>query len=419
MDFLKEYSATAWVVFFVVIYQMNAFAGLVAPLVILAFGICFVLYYRELHHFITKNSIVTAFLLVVLLSAAWSSVPNLSLWYGIQLCLTVATGIIIGVAATPRKIVRGIFIGMAIIIVLSVISGRKGASAAGPVLVGVTGGKTVLGMAAATLAAAGLAVLFDRQQNWLLRLSSLALIPVGTYYATHVQAATAKVAILTTPVAFLGFVVMRYLSPRHRWVMVLLATAVVVPLTIFVASSDLTRNIDQKVLGALHKDSTLTGRTVMWAKADQWISQAPILGHGYRAFWSSGSSDSVGILHFFRVADFRAFQLHNTIKEIRVDTGWVGLIAFLGVTLFFLYKVMAYVFLYPSAASAYLATGFLLTLATGAFTTIVGVFTTSTLFFYAYGCAAVVFFMNLSVEMETTQPNPPKSLLSAESPEIS
>jgi exopolysaccharide production protein ExoQ len=206
------------------------------------------------------------------------------LWYGVQLCLTAATGIIIGVAATPRKIVRGIFIGMAIIIVLSVISGRTGVSAVGPVLVGVTGGKTVLGMAAATLAAAGLAVLFDRQQNWLLRLSSLPLIPVGAYYATHVEAATAKVAVLITPVAFLGFLVMRYLSPRHRWVMVLLAIAVLVPLTIFVASSDLTRNADQKILGALHKDKTLTGRTVMWAKADRWISEAPILGHGYRAF---------------------------------------------------------------------------------------------------------------------------------------
>jgi hypothetical protein len=76
------------------------------------------------------------------------------------------------------------------------------------------------------------------------------------------------------------------------------------------------------------------------------------------------------------------------------------------VTLFFLYKVMAYVFLYPSAASAYVATGFLLTLATGAFNTLVGVFTTSTLLFYAYGCAAVVFFMNLSSEIQTASATP-------------
>ena len=100
----------------------------------------------------------------------------------------------------------------------------------------------------------------------------------------------------------------------------------------------------------------------MWAKADAWIEKSPLIGHGYRAFWSSGSSDSMGVLHSNGLTDFRGFQLHNTFKEIRVDTGWLGLIVFLGTAAFFLYKTLAFVLLYPSPGSAFLAALYLMTI---------------------------------------------------------
>jgi exopolysaccharide production protein ExoQ len=211
-----------------------------------------------------------------------------------------------------------------------------------------------------------------------------------------VEAATAKVCAVVFPLAFIGFYSLRYLSPSGRWLLITLFLALAVPLSILIASSDLSHNADQKILRALNKDATLTGRTLMWTKADQWINKSPAIGHGYRAFWTSGSSDSMGLLHFNRIIDARGFQLHNTIKEIRVDTGWIGLIAFLSVVVFFLYRVLAMVFLYPSPASAFLATMYLMTLSLGSINTIVGVFTPSTALFYMCGTAAVVFFMNRS-----------------------
>ena len=189
---LRQRGGPAWAALFFAAYNFNGFPLIALLAAIGGFISCCLLYYRELYHFIINNKIVVFYLVVVLLSAVWSAVPVLSLWYACQLCLTVGTAILIGISSTPRQVVRGIFIGMAIVIVASIISGRQGPSAIGPVLVGVTGSKTVIGTAAVALVGSGLAVLFDRQQAPIYRIFAIFLIPLGAYVATHVEAATAK-----------------------------------------------------------------------------------------------------------------------------------------------------------------------------------------------------------------------------------
>ena len=61
-----------------------------------------------------------------------------------------------------------------------------------------------------------------------------------------------------------------------------LLLVLVVPLSITLVSSDLSRNADQKILRALNKDVTLTGRTLLWTKADEWIKELPLVEYGYR-----------------------------------------------------------------------------------------------------------------------------------------
>jgi exopolysaccharide production protein ExoQ len=401
--YLRDHSGTFWVAFFFLIFDLNVLPKIASPAAILGCALCFLLYYREFYYFVLRKPIVVLYAVLVLLSGMWSTTPTLSLWYGLQLCLTVAAAVLMGIATTPRQLVRGIFVGMAIVIVASVLSGRRGASAIGPVLVGITGGKTAIGIAAAALFSSGLAVLFDRGHPRLYRIASVALIPLGAYIATHVESASAKVSLMVFPFAFFGLLSLRYVTPLHRWALVVIFFALAVPLVTIVASTDIADNANQKILRVLNKDSTLTGRTLMWAKADAWIQNAPILGYGFRAFWTSGSSDSLGILHFNRVPDPRGFQLHNTIKEIRVDTGLIGLFVFLATAAFFLYYVCAFVFFYPSAASAYLASTYLLMIAFASIGTIIGVFFPITAFFYVTGVSAVVFFMNK--QAEASQPD--------------
>lgn len=316
-SFGREALGTTWVAFFFTLYNVSGYGGrLTILLTVAGFASLCVLYHREIYHFLVNNIIVILFPVVVLLSAIWSLVPSQSLWYALQMCMTAGTGIFVGIAATPRQIVRGIFVGTSFTIVASVITGRQGASAAGHVLVGITGGKTAIGMVGAMLVGAGVAIIFDRRQPLSFRLLSLPLTPVGFYVARHVEAASAAVCAIALPIAFFGLFSLRYFNHAGRWMLVILFLVLAIPLTIVVSATDLSQNADQKILRFFNKDRTLTGRTNLWAKADYWIEQSPIVGYGYRAFWASDSSDSLGLLHRMRLTDARGFQLHNTIKEI-------------------------------------------------------------------------------------------------------
>jgi exopolysaccharide production protein ExoQ len=132
----REALGPAWVAFFFTLYNVSVL-GVIAPLAImLGFASCCVLYYREIYYYLVNNKKVAFYPILVLVSSAWSSVPSLSLWYGFQLIVTVATGFFMGIVATPRQIVHGVFIAAALIIIASVISGRKGVAATGYVLLG-------------------------------------------------------------------------------------------------------------------------------------------------------------------------------------------------------------------------------------------------------------------------------------------
>jgi len=391
---LKARLPIAFVVFFFSAVSINIMPSIIPP-AILAGALCgTVLYYRELFYFAINNKLIILYLAIVLASASWSAVTSLSLWYALQLCATIASAFIIGVSATQRQIVRGLFIAMSLIIVASIVSGRQGASAAGPVLIGVTGGKTAIGFVAVLLVASAVAVTFDPRQPLLYRLAAVPMIPIGAYVATHVEAATAKVSLLAFPLVFFGVLSLRCLKGSGRLALMAMVLAVFVPLA--VVAGDLSHGADEAILHALNKDATLTGRTMMWDKADHWISNSPMIGYGFRAFWASGSADSIGILHHFNLTDPRVFQLHNTIKETLVDTGWVGLCAFMLTVLVFLYYIVRLAFLYPSSSSGFLTAMFLMLLAHFPVVTVVGVYFPSTVLFYACGTAAVVHFMNVA-----------------------
>ncbi len=169
---LKASLPIAFVVFYFTAVSINVMPSIIPPAMLAGVLCGGMLYHRELFYFAMNNKLIILYLVVVLASASWSEVPFKSLWYGLQLCATIGAAFIIAVAATPRQIVRGVFIAMALIVVASIASGRKGASAVGPVLVGVTGGKTAMGLAAVVLFASAMALLFDSRQPILYRLAA-------------------------------------------------------------------------------------------------------------------------------------------------------------------------------------------------------------------------------------------------------
>jgi O-antigen ligase len=75
----------------------------------------------------------------------------------------------------------------------------------------------------------------------------------------------------------------------------------------------------------LGRDTTLSGRTLIWKQVWIYIRERPWLGWGYEAFWRGTQGEAfrvVGTLHFM------VFHAHNGFLEIWLELGFAGLALF-------------------------------------------------------------------------------------------
>ena len=83
----------------------------------------------------------------------------------------------------------------------------------------------------------------------------------------------------------------------------------------------------EKILVALGKDASLSGRTDIWAMVWQKILNHPLLGHGYSAFWLGwNGKDSAQI---WMALQWPVPHSHNGFLDLLADLGFVGLLLFL------------------------------------------------------------------------------------------
>jgi exopolysaccharide production protein ExoQ len=80
----------------------------------------------------------------------------------------------------------------------------------------------------------------------------------------------------------------------------------------------------QTAADVFDKDPTLTGRTYLWYRAADLIQEKPLLGRGYQAFWLQGNMDAEGLWRYFDITIRSGFTFHNTLVEILVTLGWLG-----------------------------------------------------------------------------------------------
>ncbi len=81
-------------------------------------------------------------------------------------------------------------------------------------------------------------------------------------------------------------------------------------------------------LALFGKDTTMTGRTVIWSKASQIAMEQPVLGIGYQAFWeSSRYANDVMLIRAAVLESIGGF--HNGYLEAMVATGIVGVMLYI------------------------------------------------------------------------------------------
>lgn len=320
------------------------------------------------------------------LSAMWSDVPMASLRYGLQFLFTAFVGVLLARLMTPQRFVSVFLVAMFIFCIMCILYGRQGSSADGMVLIGLTGSKNQIGYAAQLLILSAAAVLMMRGVGAGLRWIAVLAIPLGVYLVAGTNSATAVLMAFGGTLALAITWFAQRMNPGARLATLLGVLVILAPLTALIPEA--ITFINHFVFDTLDKDPTLTGRTFLWDAADDLIARRPILGYGYQAIWMGDSTETIALKRLTGVEDGRVFHFHHQFRQVAVDTGLVGLFAFIGVVLAMGLSGLRQVVMRPTPATSFFFIVYLLMIVR-AFTDIIIVpFSIHTLLFFAAGVYA-------------------------------
>lgn len=304
---------------------VQSLGSVVVMLELLLLGLILLLRWRELPR---EAGLAIPILLLptfAMASAAWSAEPMVSLRYGFQLGITILIGFALVRFIERNKLPLLVFIGTASAMLLGLLSGRTGPSADGPVLIGLAGSKNQMSYICLFWIASALCVAASSERHWLWRLIAAISLAPATLLLLQGDSMTALISALVLIAVLAAFAIASKLSAGAR-IFVLFAS-VALGLTLAAAAPQIEEYAQEVRTEVLQKDRRLTGRTLLWEAADRLIERRPVIGHGYRAVWMG--EEGVGLLARNNQEDGRAFHFHDTVREIRVDLGLVGLILFL------------------------------------------------------------------------------------------
>ncbi len=299
--------------------QFSIFTVLSWPVLYLCFAVFMLQRPALLRRGLMAAPWVLLFPLVALLSVAWSMDRAVTAGEAFRLVMTVLIGVYLGARLSPVGLARltALVLGVAVAAsVLLHLAGVDFATMINGAARGVFYHKNTLGNAAVVLIAAATALLVGRPTD------PLGLIGLAAGLAALPFAESAT-AIVTAGIVLAGTGV---LVLRNRflvlalWVGLLLIVAALV-VGVFLA---LGTTPVELVFGALDKDPTLTGRSYLWETGLLQLEQRPLLGTGYAAFWTAAVD-----WRTLRVLDLlgQVGHFHNTLLEIAVELGLVGVVA--------------------------------------------------------------------------------------------
>lgn len=92
------------------------------------------------------------------------------------------------------------------------------------------------------------------------------------------------------------------------------------------------------LFGLIGRDSTLTGRTELWALAWQAAQDRPFFGHGFQGFWDSGD---LVVGEIWSTIGWLAPNAHNGLLEVALELGAVGVLLVGSLLLQALFRILS------------------------------------------------------------------------------
>lgn len=272
--------------------------------------------FEQAFYLVRKNKLLFLFLLFIIVSAAWSDYPQISLRRSIALTGTTLFGTYLALRLRPDELLRYVFYAFAITLAASLI-----------VILLVPS----IGIHDDVHAGAWSGVLGHK--NDFGRKMVLGVIVCMTYYFMDRDRNRAAGFLLV-----LFFLCVLMSQSRTSWV-VLACLMLAIPLLLVSRRPGLPLGVQvlilvgvglgglgfvlieywEEILQLIGRDATLTGRTFIWELGWDAVLQKPWLGYGYKTFWGYG-----GLARYIAVG-----HGHNNFLDVLVELGSVGFTIFM------------------------------------------------------------------------------------------
>ena len=238
-------------------------------------------------------------------SMVWSTNPNNTFRYGITLWVYMLCGLIVSLYLSTDTIVHLIGNAVFTLALISFPAQRIFTQdTTVPGWTGIYGEKNHLGIGMTI----GLIAIIVPRTRW----TALRVFKVGIM-CVLLALSQSGTAVVCTLVAVLVVLVLRT-EGRLRRLILVTVSGVVILATVAIP------NLLDKVLAVGGKNTTLTGRDVIWHFSTQQWARKPLLGWGYTAFWSTEEALIYQNLHW------NPGHSHNGFLEIGLALGIVGVV---------------------------------------------------------------------------------------------
>lgn len=264
------------------------------------------------------NALIVLFIGLVVSSIGWSIHPDISMRRALSYILTVSVAVLLPLRFGIGRFMQVLSLSFALSaissLLFSVLAPQYGIMQEGDLAgcwQGVFYTKEALGSVMAVAVFVEAYVLADGNGRSRWRYGLLCL------YFILIILSQSKTA-LVTATGFVAGACVFHLWKRHRGLGRVGIMAIVSTVLMALAAIRLEPKL---TFGLLGKDSTLTGRTLVWPLVLELIEKRPLLGWGYRAIWGSGDAIASRIDD---IAGFAVPSSHNAFLEVALQLGLAG-----------------------------------------------------------------------------------------------
>ncbi|UOM36047.1 O-antigen ligase [Acuticoccus sp. I52.16.1] len=265
-------------------------------------------------------------------STLWSDAPGTTLRAAIQYGTTVFCAIVAARILSPYGLVYGMLVGIFLILLYSLGIGRYDFDVVDRTyrFVGAFASKNQLGFFCSLGMLFALVGMMMKGVSVLHRGFALVVGILAAGVLVRTQSATSLATVVPVLAGAAGLFVAGRVAPGPRLVVVGFAA---LALTVLLLFALLQGDADESFLAAFGKDTTLTGRTLLWAEGLAAAAERPWFGSGYNAFWRVGHAPAEYLWEMFYITGKSGFHFHNTYIQAAVGVGIVGLALLVGTVL--------------------------------------------------------------------------------------